>query len=147
MSQVGPPSGVDLVKWIQPRGDLENAWLMLNHVKRVHSSTTMACHVYNASYYRVMTIAACDMQSEDSVAETIVWRNLKAVMACHDVPNPKFKDYMANIAQANWNSVRIVNGIGDASVAMVNKERTCLFHWAQSLEKHTKADIRPDLQD
>jgi hypothetical protein len=29
---------------------------------------------------------------------------------------------------------------------MVDKERTCLFHWTQSLEKHTKADIRQDLQ-
>src|SRR5665811_2292182 len=30
---------------------------------------------------------------------------------------------------------------------MVDQERTCLFHWAQSLDKHTKADIRADLQD
>ena len=29
---------------------------------------------------------------------------------------------------------------------MVDKEKTCLFHWTQSLEKHTKADIRQDLQ-
>jgi hypothetical protein len=31
----GPRSGVDLVKRMQPRGDLENAWLMCDHVKRV----------------------------------------------------------------------------------------------------------------
>ena len=30
---------------------------------------------------------------------------------------------------------------------MENRERTCLFHWTQSLEKHTKADIRDDLQE
>jgi hypothetical protein len=29
---------------------------------------------------------------------------------------------------------------------MKDQERTCLFYWAQSLEKHTKADIRADLQ-
>jgi hypothetical protein len=29
---------------------------------------------------------------------------------------------------------------------MMDQERTCLFHWAQSLEKHTKADICADLQ-
>ena len=28
---------------------------------------------------------------------------------------------------------------------MVDRERICLFHWTQSLEKHTKADIYPDL--
>jgi hypothetical protein len=31
----GPGSGVDLVKRMQPRGDLENAWLMFDHVKQV----------------------------------------------------------------------------------------------------------------
>ena len=35
---------------------------------------------------------------------------------------------------------------GDATVPMKDQERTCFFHWAQSLEKHTKADIRADLQ-
>jgi hypothetical protein len=35
MSEVGPGSGVDLVKWMQPSGDLEDAWMMFNHVERV----------------------------------------------------------------------------------------------------------------
>jgi hypothetical protein len=35
MSEVGPGSGVDLVKWMQPSGDLEDAWMMFDHVKRV----------------------------------------------------------------------------------------------------------------
>jgi hypothetical protein len=30
-----PGSGVDLVKRMQPGGDLENAWFMFDHVKRV----------------------------------------------------------------------------------------------------------------
>ncbi len=30
---------------------------------------------------------------------------------------------------------------------MVDKECTCLFHWIQSLDKHTKQLIRPMLQD
>jgi hypothetical protein len=34
MLEDGPGSGVDLVKHM-PRGDLENAWLMFDHVKRV----------------------------------------------------------------------------------------------------------------
>jgi hypothetical protein len=40
-----PRSGVDLIKRMQPGGDLENAWLMFDHVKRVKEWTTMACHV------------------------------------------------------------------------------------------------------
>jgi hypothetical protein len=102
--------------------------------------------MYPATYCHVMTIAVCDMQSEDSAAQTVVWNNLNAVMARHDIPNPNFKGFMADSAQANWNSIRVVYGSGDASVPMENKERTCLFHWTQSLEKHTKAHIRPDLQ-
>jgi hypothetical protein len=57
----GPKSGVDLIKHMQPGGDLENAWLMFDHVKRVQEWNTMAYHVYNATYCKVMTIAVCDI--------------------------------------------------------------------------------------
>ena len=146
MSEVGPGSGVDLVKRMQAGGDLENAWIMFDHVKRVRSWTTMACHVYDSTYCRVMTIAVCDMQSEDVAAQSVVWKNLNAVMAPPGVQSVNFKGFMADSAQANWNAVRIIYGSGDATEKMVDKERTCLFHWMQSLEKHTKADIRQDLQ-
>ena len=146
MSEVGPGSGVDLVKRMQPGGDLENSWIMFDHVKRVRSWTTMACHVYDSTYCRVMTIAVCDMQSEDVAAQSVVWKNLNAIMAQHGVNKVNFKGFMADSAQANWNAVRIIYGSGDASEKMVDRERTCLFHWTQSLEKHTKADIRQDLQ-
>jgi hypothetical protein len=146
MSEVGPGSRVDLVKRMQPGGDLENSWIMFDHVKRVKSWTTMACHVYDSTYCRVMTIAICDMQSEDVVAQSVVWKNLNALMAQHGVDKMNFKGFMTDSAQANWNVVRIIYGSGDASEKMVDRERTCLFHWTQSLEKHTKADIRQDLQ-
>lgn len=147
MSEIGPGSGVDLVRRMQPGGDLEDAWLMFDHVKRVKQWTTMACHVYDSTYCKVMTIAICDMQSEDVVAQCIFWNNLNAVVARHNILKPVFKGFMADNAQANWNAVRMVYGSGDATVPMENQERTCLFHWTQSLEKHTKANIRPDLQD
>jgi hypothetical protein len=62
----GPGSGVDLIKCMQPGGDLENTWLMFDHVKHVQEWTTMACHVYDVAYCKVMTITVCDMQSEDT---------------------------------------------------------------------------------
>jgi hypothetical protein len=42
----GAGSGVNLVKRMQPGGDLENTWLIFDHVKRVQEWTTMAFHVY-----------------------------------------------------------------------------------------------------
>jgi hypothetical protein len=48
-----PGSGVDLVKRMQPGRDLENAWLMFDHIKRVKEWTTMACHVYEGPMYHV----------------------------------------------------------------------------------------------
>ena len=72
MSEVGPDSGVNLVKRMQLGGDLENSWVMFDHVKRVRSWTTMACHVYNSTYCRVMTIAICDMQSEYVATQLVV---------------------------------------------------------------------------
>ena len=57
MSEVGPGSEVDLVRWMQPGGDLENAGMMSNHVKRVEQWTTMAAHMYDGTYQRVMTMS------------------------------------------------------------------------------------------
>ena len=71
MFEVGPGSGVNLVKRMQVGDDLQDAWMMFDHVKRVKSWTTMACHVYDSKYCRVMSIAVCDMQSEDTIAQTI----------------------------------------------------------------------------
>jgi CRISPR/Cas system CMR-associated protein Cmr3 (group 5 of RAMP superfamily) len=85
MLEDGPGSGVDLVKRMQLGGDLENAWLMFDHVKRIKEWTTMACHVYNAAYYKVMTIAVCDMQLEDMKVQCIMWRELNNLMAKNGV--------------------------------------------------------------
>jgi hypothetical protein len=101
MSEVGPGSRVDLVKWMQPGGDLQDVWIMFDHVKHVKKLTTMACHIYDSTYYRVMTIAICDMQSEDAIAQSVLWKNLNVVVAKHGVPKPKFKGFMADSAQAN----------------------------------------------
>ena len=57
MSEVEPGSGVHLVRRMQLGGDLESAWIMSDHVKRVIGWTTMACHVYDWTYQRVMTIS------------------------------------------------------------------------------------------
>jgi hypothetical protein len=73
MSEVGPGSGVHLVKQVQPGGDLEDVWIMFDHVKRIKHWTTMAYHIYDSTYCRVMTIAVCDMQLEDAVAQSVLW--------------------------------------------------------------------------
>ena len=125
---------------------MKDAWMMFDHVKRVKQWTTMACHGYDSVYCRIMTIAICDMQSEDVAAQTVFWRNLNAVLERYGVENLNFKGFMANSAQANWNAVRIVYGSGDPAVRIQGRERTCLFHWTQLMEKHTMADIRVDLQ-
>jgi hypothetical protein len=65
MSEVDRGSGVDLVHRMQPGGDLENAWMMSDHVKRVKGWTTMVAHIYEGTYQRAMTISCCDFQSED----------------------------------------------------------------------------------
>jgi hypothetical protein len=69
-----------------------------------------------------------------------------SMMARHGIPEPKFKGFMADSAQANWNAVRVIYGSGDAMIPMKDQERMYLFYWAQSLKKHTKANIHADLQ-
>ena len=68
-------------------------------------------------------------------------------MIRHGIPSLQFQGFMADSAQANWNTVRIVYGGGDPKVPMTGHERMCFFHWTQSLEKHTKQYIKHDLQD
>jgi hypothetical protein len=131
---------------MQPGGDLEDAWIMFDHFKRVKYWTTLACHIYDSAYRRVMTITIYDMQLKDADAQMVLWKNLNDVMARHGIPEPKFKGFMVDSAQANWNAIRVIYGSGDTTISMKDQERTCFFHWAQSLEKHTKADIRANLQ-
>jgi hypothetical protein len=66
---------------MQPGRDLEHAWIIFDRVKRVKNWTTMACHVYDSAYCRIMTIAVYDMQSEDAAAQMVHWKNLNDVMA------------------------------------------------------------------
>ncbi len=61
------------------------------------------------------------------------------------VPNPNFKGFMVDNAQVNWNIVRIVYGSGDFSELMVEKEQMCYFHWTQSMDIHTKQQIKPKM--
>jgi hypothetical protein len=98
-SKVRPGFRVHLVNRIQPGGDLEHAWIIFNHVKHAKHWATMACHIYDSAYCRVMTIAVWDMQSKDAAAQMVLWKNLNDVMARHGVPEPKFKGFMADSSE------------------------------------------------
>ena len=67
-------------------------------------------------------------------------------MARYGVPNPVFKGFMVDSAQANWNAVKIVYGSRDPKVPIEGRERTSFFYWTQSLKKHIKQFIIHDLQ-
>ena len=72
MSERGPGSWVDLVKQMQRGGDHEDAWIMFDCVRRTNDWSTMACHVYDSQYCRVMITAVCDMQSMDERAQSLL---------------------------------------------------------------------------
>jgi len=87
----GPGSGVDLVRRMQPRRDLANVWMMFDDVKRMKEWSTMAYHVYDIGYKKVMTIAVCDMHSEDTEDQVQFRRSLNTIMAQHGVLETNFK--------------------------------------------------------
>ena len=119
--------------------------IMFDHVKCIKNQTTMACHIYDSTYCRVMTIAVYRMQSEDAAIQMVFQKNLNDVMARHGVPSSKFKGFMADSTQANQNAVKVNYDSDDATIPMKDQKKTCLFHQVQFLEKHTKADICADL--
>jgi hypothetical protein len=57
----GIASGFNFVQQMQLGDDLQNAWMMFNHVKCVQGWTTMAYHIYNSVYCKVMAITIYDM--------------------------------------------------------------------------------------
>jgi hypothetical protein len=65
---------------MQLSDDLQNAYMMFDHVKHVQGWTTMAYHVYDLVYCKVMTIVICDMQFEDMEAQCILWKKLNAIV-------------------------------------------------------------------
>jgi len=56
-------------------------------------------------------------------------------MANNGVPNPNFKGFMANNAQANWNVIRIVYGSKNENELMVDKMN--LFFSLELIHGHT----------
>jgi hypothetical protein len=73
---------------MQLGGDLQGAWLMFNHYKHVLGSTTMACHVYDPNYAKVMTIVVCDMQLKDVEFQVIIWKAFVKVMKANGFDMP-----------------------------------------------------------
>ena len=141
-----PHSGVKLVKRMQVGGDMENSWIMFDHIKRLKDWSTMTCHMYDSRYYKPLTIACCNMQSKDGAAQVLFWENMNSVMVENGVPNINFKGFMVDSAQANWNAVKAIYKDGDPSLSMVAREHTCLFHWYASLDKVTQKYIKPSIQ-
>lgn len=141
----GDGCGISLMKWLQLGHDLENSWIMFDHVKCVQSWTTMACHVYNLVYCKVMMIVIYDMQSRDTKVQCKLRRKLVALKK--GITNLNFKGFMANSVQVNWNAIWIIYGTRDLVVKIVDNEQTCFFHWIQSLDRHTKQLIAPKFQN
>jgi hypothetical protein len=69
---------------------------MFDHVKRAKHWTTMACQTYDSAYCWIMIVAICDMQQDDATNQSILQKNLNAIMARHGVPKTRFKEFMVN---------------------------------------------------
>ena len=145
MSTTGPGSGVDLVRRMQPGGDLALQFIMFDQVKRIDKWTTLEAHVYDPVHCKVMMICVCDMKSEMAEHQKQMWRSLLEVMARHGYQRVEFYGFMANSAQANFNAVREIFGSSDKTIPIAGKEHTCQFHWSMALDRHTRQHIKPEL--
>ena len=124
---------------------MENSWTMFNHVKCLKYWTIMECHVYDTKYYKVLTVACCDMKCEDNAAQTLFWKYLNVVRGENGVVHVNFKGFMADNAQANWNVVRKTYGNGDPTMPMEDYEHTYHCHWFANLDKSTQKPVKLSL--
>ena len=93
----------------------------------------------------LLTIATCEMKEEDMVAQCLFWNSLNEVMQSNGFEKADFRGFMADEAQANWNALREVFNNGKAN-KMEGRERSCQFHWAQSLNTHTTSYVLKNSQ-
>ena len=49
---------------------------MFDHIKKVVGWTSLAAHVYNLIYCKMMAIIVCDMISEMAEAKEQMWRSM-----------------------------------------------------------------------
>ena len=90
-------------------------------------------------------IAICECKEEDEDSQILFWRNLNAVMERCGHDPPDFAGFMSDEAGANWLAIRFVYNGGPQNI-MEGRERSCLFHWEQSLQKHTKKLVNVEKQ-
>ena len=95
MSTVGAGSDV---RRMQLGGDLQFAWIMFDHVKRVVGWTSLGAHVYDLVYCKVMTICVCDMMCEMADAQEQMWVSMLALLRQHGLEDVNFKGFMADNA-------------------------------------------------
>ena len=82
-------------------------------------------------------IAICESKEEDCESQVLFWESLNSVVKqCGQAP-PDFAGFMSDEAGANWLAIRTVYNGGPQNV-LEGRERSCLFHWKQSLHKYTK---------
>jgi hypothetical protein len=59
----------------------------------------MGCHVYDMTYYKVLIIIICDMQSDDLDSQVFMRSSLtRLVKKVGRIENVNFKGFMANDA-------------------------------------------------
>ncbi len=88
----------------------------------------------------MVIVAVCDTEEEDTKTQVLFWNSLNEVMVQEGYPTTDFAGFMADEAGANWAAIRLVFNDGPDN-EMVGRERSCLFHWEQSLQKHNKKYI------
>jgi hypothetical protein len=98
---------------MQSGDDLQNVWMMFDHIKDVQGWMTMACHVYDLVYYKVMMIAIFDMQSRDTEVQCVLWKKFNAIVEKKWLGTLVFKGFMADGVQTNWDVIHIVYEIRD----------------------------------
>ncbi len=69
---------------------------MFDHMKCLSSWITMVYHVYNSTYYKMLTIVVCDMHSKDTKVQGLMWIKLNETILKHGFPKPNLKGFMVN---------------------------------------------------
>ena len=94
----------------------------------------------------MQTIAICEMKEEDTTSQTLFLEMMNDVLLQNGCLPANFRGFMADEAGTNWRVIRTVFNNGP-NIVMIGRERSCLFHWEQSLQIHTIQCVAKSFQD
>ncbi len=114
--------------------------LIMPNVSKTRQPLHAMCMIQSTIKLQQLSFVTCNQKTKE--VQCVIGHKLNKVMSKRSVPNLNFKGLMVDNSQANWNAVQIVYNSGHLNEPMVDRDHICYFYQIQSMDIHTKQQIK-----